>query len=108
MSERIDIGNDADDCDDAEHPVKSTKKAKKSDFMKITGNLLSTINYKVAFLLFIIGIIIFSDVFIETVLSGFGGSVNGDCTTTKGTMLQLLFMVIGYIILDLIVQYEVL
>ncbi len=87
---------------------KSKKKGKKTDLMKMTGNLLSNINYKVAFMLFVISMIIFSDVFIEGVLSGISGTVEGDCTTTKGTMLQLLFMVIAYILLDLIVQYEVL
>lgn len=84
------------------------KKSKKTDLMKMTGNMLSNINYKVAFMLFAISMILFSDVFIEGVLNGFSGAVEGDCTTTKGTMIQLLFMVMAYIILDLIVKYEVL
>ncbi len=116
MSERVDglsdddcdIIDDYDDYDDQKSIKKSKKKSKKTDLMKMTGNLLSNINYKVAFLLFVISMIIFSDVFIEGVLSGIDGTVEGDCTTTKGTMLQLMFMVIIYILLDLIVQYDIL
>lgn len=119
MSERVEGLSDVDDCDyddqdyydddqDYDPPKKKKKKSKKTDLMKMTGNLLSNINYKVAFLLFVVSMILFSDVFIEGVLSGFSGAVDGDCTTTKGTMLQLLFMVIAYIILDLIVKYDIL
>lgn len=118
MSERVEGLSDADDdcqddnLDNADYePVKKKKsknKSKKTDLMKMTGNLLSSINYKVAFLLFVVSMLIFSYSFIENVLNGFSGTVEGDCTTTKGTMLQLLFMVIVYIILDLVVQYEIL
>lgn len=112
MSEKVaglsdDENYDTED-DYYEEPKKKHKKAKKTDFMKMTGNMISNINCKVAFLLFIVGMILFSDVFIEGVLSGFSGTVEGDCTTTKGTMLQLLFMIIAYIILDLIVKYDIL
>lgn len=116
MSERVEGLSDEDDCDyddqdyvdDYDPPKKKKKKSKKTDLMKMSGNLLSNINYKVAFLLFIVSMILFSDVFIESVLGRFSGTVDGDCTTTKGTMLQLLFMVVAYIILDLIVKYDIL
>ena len=88
-----------------EDAKKSGKKGKKTDFMKMTGNLIGNINYKVAFLLFMIGMIIFSDIFIDGFLSHISDTVAGECPTTKGTMLQLLFMVIAYIIVDLVVQY---
>ena len=113
MSEKVkglDSDSDSDeeeqDEQDEQDDKKSKKKSKKTDFMKMTGNLISNINYKVAFLLFMIGMIIFSDIFIDGFLSHISDSVAGECPTTKGTMLQLLFMVLAYIILDLVVQYD--
>ena len=112
MSEKIkgydsdsDSDSDSDQEEEQEETKSSGKKGKKTDFMKMTGNLISNINYKVAFLLFMIGMIIFSDIFIDGFLSHMSDTVSGECPTTKGTMLQLLFMVIAYIIVDLIVQY---
>ncbi len=84
------------------------KKTNKTDLMKISGGILSNINYKMAFLLFIIGIIIFSDVFIDNIIRPFGDTVDAECSSTKGSMIQLSFLTIGYLILDLIVKYEIL
>jgi hypothetical protein len=78
--------------------------SKKTDFVKLGGNFLTSINYKIAFFLFLIGMVIFSDIFIDGVLSKFDGSVSGECTTTKGTMIQLLLLCLGYIIIDLLVR----
>jgi hypothetical protein len=104
MSESIDDDND----DNVEEEDRPKKKSKKTDFLKVGGNILTNINYKVAFLLFVVSMIIFSDTFIENVIYKFNGTNNGACTTTKGTLLQLTFMVISYIILDLIVKYDLL
>lgn len=110
MSEKVKgLSDDEDDYEEEVEKVnKSGKKSKskKTDFMAMTGNLLTNINYKVAFLLFIMGMIVFSDVFIDGILSGFSDTVDAECTTTKGTMLQLMFMTIAYILIDLLVQYE--
>jgi hypothetical protein len=84
-----------DDCEDEEV-------SKKSDFVSMSGNVLSMINYKVAFFMYIIGMLIFSDLFIEGVLQTMSNDlVEGTCTTTKGTCVQLLFFIIAYILLDL-------
>ena len=78
----------------------------KTDFMNVSGNILTNINYKVTFLLFIIGMLLFSDVFIENILIKFSDTVDGECTTTKGTLIQLILLVIAYIALDLLVKYN--
>lgn len=110
MAERVPglSDDEGEDCDVQEDNHKSSKKSNKTDLMKMTGNLLSNINYKVAFLLFVVSVVIFSDVFIDNVLHGIDGAIEGDSTTTKGTMVQLIFMIVSYIFIDLIVQYEVL
>jgi hypothetical protein len=75
-----------------------------SDFISMFSDLFNSINYKVAIFLFILGILIFSDVFIETFLTPISGAVDGDVPTTKGTTVQLLILTLGYIIIDLMIS----
>jgi hypothetical protein len=79
----------------------------KSDFVSVGGNVLQNINIKVAVLLLIIGMILFSDIFIDGVLAKINGTVHGECTTTKGTMIQLIMLVLSYIVIDLLVQSKI-
>jgi hypothetical protein len=96
MSEAIVDTTDPDYSDDC----------KKTDLMKLSGEFISKINFKMGFLLFFVGMIIFSDIFINGVLSNFNDCVSGECTTTKGTMLQLTVLVLVYLVLDLVVKYD--
>jgi hypothetical protein len=96
--------NDNED-DEEESPKRRKSKAKKTDFMQMTGNILTNMSVKMAFILFFMGMIIFSDLFIDSVLNKFDNTVHGECTTTKGTVLQLLMLVFGYIVMDLVVKY---
>jgi hypothetical protein len=93
MSESIDVNSAEVDIDDD-----------KTDFMKITGDIFGGINFKLACFVFILGIIIFSDVFIDGILLKIDGTVNGECTTTKGTIIQLLLLSLGLIMLDLAIK----
>jgi hypothetical protein len=77
---------------------------KKSDFVKISSDTLSCLNIKVAFFLLLVGMVIFSDVFIDNILSKIPSTIEGELTTTKGTMIQLMIFIILYLLLDLIVQ----
>jgi len=79
-----------------------------SDFSAMIADLAKNINWRIALFLYVAGVFIFSDVFVELVLSHFSGTVYGADTTTKGTMLQLLFLVLAYIIFDLLVAGNVL
>lgn len=110
MSEEIKIDDEGyatdDDTDDGTEDEKPKKKSKRSDFVKVISNMVGSLNIKVAFFLFFIGMIIFSDVFIDGFLSSFPDSSNGDCTTTKGTMIQLTLFVMAYLVLDLLVQAD--
>jgi hypothetical protein len=71
------------------------------DFPSICVDLIKKTNFKVAIFLYIIGLFIFSDVFIENLLPK--KYRDGNCATTPGTMLQLLSLVICYLIIDLLV-----
>ncbi len=79
---------------------------KKTDFVKAGGELFKKLNLKVAFFLFFIGMLLFSDVFINGVLMHIDGAVDGECTTTKGTIMQLLILTVLYIVLDLCVKAD--
>lgn len=77
------------------------------DFISMFSDLFNSINYKVAILLFILGVLIFSDTFIELFLTPIDGAVQGDEATTKGTTIQLVLLTLGYIIIDLIVAGDI-
>lgn len=98
----------ADDFETFGKSYKSRKRnLKNADFINMFSDLFNSINYKVAIFLFILGILIFSDIFIESFLPLFKGSVDGDTPTTKGTTIQLVALTFGYIIIDLLVTGEI-
>ena len=72
------------------------------DFPSIGIELLKKTNFKIAIFLFLIGIFIFSDIFIENFLPK--NNVDGYCADSKGTMIQLLVFVLLYLVIDLLVQ----
>ena len=100
------------DCtsDDVETLMPNSHKKKKcddgSDFPSMTFDAIKKINIKVAFFLFLISAIIFSDVFIENILSA--KYKEGDTPNNKGTIIQLICLVVGYIIIDLLSQTNIL
>ena len=92
---------------------KSSKKSKNDDNCRddlpgMFSDLFSSINYKTAIFLFILGVLIFSDVFIDLFLMPIDGAVYADAPTNKGTFIQLLLLTFGYIIIDLMIQGEIL
>jgi hypothetical protein len=76
------------------------------DFPSMFVDIFKKINFKIAFFIFIIGIFIFSDIFIENIIKPWSvDSVDGsDVPTSKGVFIQLIFLTLGYIGLDLLVQ----
>lgn len=75
------------------------------DFPSMFMKMCSRINIKVAIFVFIIGLFLFSDIFVRSVLGAFNGAVSQLGTpTSHGTVIQLLFIVFGYIVIDLLVQ----
>ncbi len=76
----------------------------KDDFPGMITDLIKRTNWKVAFFLFILGVLIFSDVFINLFLISIKDAVEGDTPTQKGTIIQLVALTIGYVICDLLVQ----
>ena len=96
---------------DANEPSNADKKREKrnhrDDLGGMASDLFGRVNFKVAIFLMIFGVFIFSDLFIENVLSRIKDTTSADTTTTKGTMIQLLIIVLFYLIIDMLVQCEV-
>ena len=84
--------------------IPKEKSYDRDDFSSMTIDLFKKINFKVALFIFIIGIFIFSNTFIDLVIRPIPGTVNGYDETSKGTIIQLLFLSMAYIVLDLSVQ----
>lgn len=62
---------------------------------------------KMAIFLFIIFILVSSDVFIEKVLSGKDSTyVEGRYATSKGTMVQGILLVFGYILVSILISCD--
>jgi hypothetical protein len=72
------------------------------DFPIMGMDLMKRINFKIATFLFLIGFFIFSDVFINKLLSKEYHEMG--CPTSQGTMVQLLLLVVSYILIDLLAQ----
>jgi hypothetical protein len=87
---------------------KKSRNSKDDDFVSIFSDISYNVNWKIAFFLFLLGFLIFSDVFIDLFLNGFSDAVYAGTPTTKGTTIQLLCLTLGYIIIDLLVAGEIL
>jgi len=106
------------DCDEYESTNTKKKYSKRSqggeskissdDLPSITSDIFNAINYKVMFFIFLLGILIFSDVFIELFLAPINGAVYADVPTNKGTIIQLLVLTVGYALADLLVKGKIL
>ncbi len=46
----------------------------------------------------------YSDIYVDLVLNSIKGSVEGDCPTSKGTLIQIITTIICYIVVDLLVH----
>ena len=77
-----------------------------NDFPSMFIDFLKKINIKIAFFLSILSFFVLSDFFIENLPLNSGFSI-ADETNSKGAFVQLITIVIGYIIIDLLTQCEV-
>ncbi len=103
-----DNNSDSEDTDqesDSEDNEPKSK-AKKSDFVKLGNQLIGSINFKLAFFIFFFGLLIFSDVFIQW-MSFIDDAVYGNTTTTKGTVIQLIVLVLCFIVMDLLIKGDI-
>ncbi len=81
---------------------------KKSDLIQGGLSIFGRLNLKVAIIIFIIGCIIFSDIFQEGILKRINSDfVEGNYVTSGGTAIQLVTLSFVYLLTDLLVQYRI-
>ena len=98
--------NDSESLDEVV-PMKKSKlseKTGKHDFPGMATDLIKKINIKVAFFLGILSFIVLSDVFIENIIPNKDTYKFGNDVTSMGAMIQIIFIIVGYIIIDLLAQ----
>ena len=83
------------------------EKSDESDFITMLILALKKINFTVAIFIFIMGMVIFSTIFNEKVLGNISNAIVGDTPTTKGTMIQMVFLCLGYIVIDVLHQMNI-
>jgi hypothetical protein len=65
------------------------------------------VNWKVGLFVFLFGIFVMSDMFVDTVLFRISGSLEGTKPNSKGTTIQVLIIAIGYMLFDILSRNEV-
>ena len=78
-----------------------------TDFVSMTSKAIFGINYKMVLLLFIIYILLHNDIFITRILAKSNNSVDmNNNPTTKGTIIMGLLLILSYILLDWLINYD--
>ena len=103
--ETLDSSNNVNINKNKENDKKKAEDVK-HDFPSMITDFFKKINFKVAFFLSILTFFILSDFFIESLPNS--EYITGDDTNFKGATIQLICIVLGYIIIDLMVQSELL
>jgi len=93
---------DTETMDTKPPTIAPVNKLNDSDFPSMGVDLMKRVNFKIAFFLLLLGVTIFSDLFIENFLPD--TYRNDNCTNTTGTFAQLIIFILGYIVIDLLIQ----
>ena len=83
-------------------------KAEHDDFPSMLWSFLSNINWKLAIIMFIIGVIIFSDVFINMFIAKIPNTMNVNIVNSKGSVIQLLCYTLSLVLADSAIRGKIL
>lgn len=87
-------------------PIKISEKSPDA-LTSMFGDMIGSIQYKLFGLMFIVFLILSSDMFINRVLSKIDGAVDMKYPTNYGTMLQGMFLAIIMIIIDALIKQKI-
>jgi hypothetical protein len=107
MSSRIDYETLDGPSSSSSGSASSTSEKKLDDFSTMFMELVSNLKIKVALILFIFSLFIFSDIFIDNVLVMIKGANQDGFVTSFGTIIQILFITIGFLLIDLLVSGKI-
>ncbi len=92
---------------EALNDLEKTEQSEKSDFLKLFTEIIGKVEWIIVFILFVVGLIIFSTTFVEEILVKVPDAVQGDCPTTKGTIIQLASLIGIYVLSDVLHKYKI-
>lgn len=104
---------DYEDVDDnsthGSKPANSTKDSfvKKDNLLGVIGKITEKINFKSLIILFILFLIVSSDIFINCVLTTIKSATDTRGATFKGILIQGVFLVVGFTLLNLLINQKV-
>jgi hypothetical protein len=102
---------DVDTKKNKKNKHKKEKKEKKENDESIIASLVDALaktNFKLLILIFILFVFINSDLFIDKILSRVEGAVDHRAATSKGVVIQGIFLVLAFVIADVLVQSSIL
>lgn len=92
-------------------PLKVSNDNKPSDFDPIMGKLFGGLNVKLLLLLYLLFIFLTSDVFMDKILRNIGHETVADqstiTTTTYGSAIQGILLVLFYIVIDILIKKNI-
>lgn len=77
------------------------------DFTSIFNDAITAVPYKLLFLLFLLFIIITSDVFVNRVLSRFSGAVDYKQATNYGVVIQGIMLVLAFMLAAMLEKQKI-
>jgi len=87
-------------------PITRPKKDRPDDLGGIVKDMACSLNYKLIFLLFLFFLAVTSDVFMQF-LDKFDNAVDYNSPTNYGVMLQGTFLILFYVVADVLIKQEV-
>jgi hypothetical protein len=78
----------------------------RNDLSSVVASVFSATNIQLSVMMFFVFIMLTSELFITQVLSRFSGTLAGDSPTIKGRCILAMFQTIAYILLDVMLRYD--
>lgn len=88
-------------------PVNGVSLDKAARSSPVSGSLTKLANLKLVAVIFMLFLLVTSDVFLHSAVSGFDGAVEGRGVTSRGTVIQGIFLVLFYIMSLYLIDNEV-
>ena len=84
------------------------QKKTSNNFIALVVDAFGKIQFKLLIFIFIMFVFLSSDVFVDRILSNFDGAVELHAVSNYGIMLQGIFMVLGYVVLQILIDQSIL
>lgn len=86
--------------------IEPKKEKKPDELATIVADFFTSINYKLFIFVFLLFVLISSDIFIDKILGKFNNAVDHRVATSKGVFIQGLFCAVFVILIDALVRNE--